>query len=170
MPNYTQLLETAAASFTVTNVSAALGTIIGGAFIHDLYQRYKNYIRPAEATADFLNAGGISGMSENPDLNIDQHLETLRQINELRNQRQDATRANLSPLGWFFSRYLREGHSDIDEIIAKNIRSIVSGRDAVTDEEFEFALQQAIMGATRTRGSLTRLARFIGSPIYRLIG
>ncbi|WP_313092015.1 hypothetical protein [Chryseobacterium flavum] len=170
MPNYKQLLETAANSLTLTSISAALGIIIGGAFIHDLYQRYKNYIRPADDTADFLVNAGIFGSTNNAALNVEQHLDTFRQVNALRNQRQDDTRANLSFLGRIFSRYLREGHSDIDAIIARNINSIASVPGYATDEEIELALQRAIMGGTRTRGWLTRVARLVGDPIYRLIG
>ncbi|WP_027381235.1 hypothetical protein [Chryseobacterium daeguense] len=168
MPNYKQLLESAAASFTITNVSAALAAIMGGAFIHDLYQRYKNYIRPADATADFLRTSGVFELPNNAAQNVEQNLDILRQASALRNQRQDDTRSNLSFLGWILSRFLREGHSDIDEIIARNIRNIAPGREDVSDEVLAIALETAIMGATRTRGWLTSVARFIGSPIYRI--
>ncbi len=173
MPNYKQLLETAGASLTLTNVLAALGitALFGsGLFIHDLYQRYKNYVIKADESADFLLTGGILSPGDNAAINIEDKLETLRQMNAIRNDRQDETRAKLSFLGRFFSRFLREGHTNIDEIIARNINNIASVPGYATDEEIEIALEHAIMGGTRTRGSITWLARKIGDPIYRLLG
>jgi hypothetical protein len=165
MPNYKQLLETAYASLSLTNVLTALGITIGGTFVYDLYQRYKNYIQPADATADFLLRGGIFVPGNNAAQNVDDLLDTFRQVNDIRNQRQDTTRASLSFLGRFLSRYLREGHSDIDEIIARNIQNIAPGAIAVSDQQLEIALQRAILGGTRTRGWLTSLARLTGGTI-----
>jgi hypothetical protein len=173
MPNYRQLLETAGASLTLTNVLAALGitALFGsGLFIHDLYQRYKNYVVKADQSADFLLTGGILSPGNNAAINIEDQLETLRQMTEIRNDRQDDTRAKLTFLGRFFSRFLREGHSNIDDIIARNINNIALVPGYATDEEIEIALQRAILGGTRTRGYLTTLARRIGGPIYRLLG
>ncbi|MBK1897339.1 hypothetical protein [Chryseobacterium paridis] len=176
MPNYRQLLETASSYLPTSWLgwAATIGTTlfatVGVPIIHDLYQRYKSYVLPADRSASFLREGGIHGLTNNSDINIEQHFDTFRQINDLRNQRQDTVRANLSPLGRLLSRYLREGHSDIDALIARNLAIIAPGRDHVTSEEFELALQQAIMGGTRTRGSLTYFARKIGEPIYNLIG
>lgn len=176
MPNYKQLLETAAAYMpnTLLGWLAAIGgtaiATIGLPSIYDLYQRYKRYILPADRSADFLLGGGIHGMQDNADGNIDQYLDTFRQINDLRNQRQDDTRANLTLIGLLFSKLKREGHSDIDAIIRKNITTIAQNRDEVTDEELELALQNAIMGGTRTRDSLTSWARSIGGPIYKWLG
>ena len=176
MPNYKQLLEIATA-YLPTSLWGWIATIGGTAAatiipstIYDFYQRYKRYVLLADNSAAFLTGGGIHGMDNNAGNNIEQHLDTFRQINGLRNQRQDDARAHLSPFGLFYSQFLREGHSDIDELIAKNIATIAAGRDSITDEEFELALQNAIMGATRTRGSLTYFARKIGGPIYRLLG
>lgn len=169
MPNYAQILESASLP-SVGNWLTAIGVTLGGTFVYDLYQRYRHYIGPADATADFLTHGGIYGLTDNANLNIDQHLDTFRQINDLRNQRQDTTRASLSPLGKLLSGYLREGHSDIDELIVRNIRSIAPGRDFLSDEELEFALQKAIMGGTRTRGWLTYVARLVGTSIDRIRG
>ncbi|WP_449397430.1 hypothetical protein [Chryseobacterium wanjuense] len=104
MPNYRQLLETAGASLTLTNVLAALGitALFGsGLFIHDLYQRYKNYVIKADESADFLLTGGILSPGNNAAINIEDQLETLRQMNAIRNDRQDETRAKLTFWGDF---------------------------------------------------------------------
>ncbi|WP_449397429.1 hypothetical protein [Chryseobacterium wanjuense] len=72
-------------------------------------------------------------------------------------------------MGRFFSRFLREGHSNIDDIIARNINNIALVPGYATDEEIEIALQRAILGGTRTRGYLTTLARRIGGYYLQII-
>ena len=144
------------------------GLTLTGAVIHDLYQRYRRYIEPADRTAEHLSAGGIHGETENPALNVEQGLDTFNQAHAVRSDRQDDTRAHLSPLGSTLSRGLREGHSDKDEILMRAIRSEFPGRDDISEEEFEFAIQKAIMGSTRTRGNITGAARVVGGVADKL--
>jgi hypothetical protein len=46
----------------------------------------------------------------------------------------------------------------LDEILMRAIQSEFPGRNDISEEELEFAIQKAIMGATRTRGSITGAA------------
>lgn len=138
------------------------GITLTGAVVHDLYQRYRRYIEPADRTAEHLRAGGIHGETEDAALNVEQGLDTFNQAHTVRSDRQDDTRAHLSPLGSTLSSGLRAGHSDKDEILMRAIRSEFPGRDDISEEELEFAIQKAIMGSTRTRGSITGAARTVG--------
>ena len=140
----------------------ATGIVITTSVIHDLYQRYKRYIQPADRTAEHLRAGGVHGQTENAALNVEQGLDTFEQAHDLRSARQDDTRAHLSLIGSRLSSGLRAGHSDKDEILMRAIQSEFPGRDNISEEELEFAIQKAILGATRTRGSLTGAARAVG--------
>ena len=152
--------------FNVLAYTALIGLLIViGSIIHDLYQRYKRYIQPADRTAEHLLAGGIHGQTENAALNVEQALDTLEQAHGIRNERQDDTRESLTILGKKLSAFLREGHTDIDELIVRAIQREFPGRDDITEEEFEFALQKAIMGSTRTRGFITAAARTVGGAI-----
>ena len=146
----------------------AAGITVTGAVVHDLYQRYRRYIKPADQTAEHLREGGIHGATENASANVEQALDTFHQAHELRNDRQDETRAHLSPLGSVLSSGLREGHSDPDEILMRAIQSEFPGRDDVSEEELEFAIQKAIMGSTRTRGGITSAARTVGGVTDKL--
>ncbi|MDR0685891.1 MAG: DUF4157 domain-containing protein [Dysgonamonadaceae bacterium] len=148
------------------------GIALGGIamLIHDLYQRYKRYIMPAEETHAFLMAGGIHGFGEDAEENVRDHLDTLGQAVAVRNQRQDDTRRHLSPIGRAFSIFLRAGHVDIDDIIIRNITRQFPRRDRISEEEFESALQVAIQGATRTRGWLSTLSTLVGRPLHYLFG
>ena len=123
----------------------------------DLATRFGTYIAPAEDSRRALEAMGLPKPGEqsdyfkhvSPDAQTAALEQFARDMHQDRAQRQDATRAELTPQGQKVSEMLREGHKPFEDILEKNRE-----RYQNTPEPEKNALLGAIYGSTNTRGKL----------------